>query len=738
MSLVASAALMLPAVGIAAEAPGPGSPCAGSANPWCNTSLSPDERAQLVLAAMTQAEKFDFMAGEGLLGLGGHTGRNAGIPRLGVPEVDQTDASAGVRQGEATAMPAPIALAATFDQDLARRYGALVANEAKNRGNDILLGPGVNIMRIPGNGRNFEYFSEDPELAAEVAVAYIEGTQGEGVIADVKHYALNNQEGLPGPVGSRHLVNAIVDERTLREIYLPAFEAAVKDADVGTVMEAYNRVNGAYMTENCPLVVDVLKGDWDFAGFAISDYFVAQQSTVDSANCGNDLEEPSPVHYTPELLGAAVASGQVSQATIDDHVLRQLRTMFAFGLFDRAPFPEAGAIDFAGHGATARKVAGRAMTLLKNRGGRLPLDPGSVERIALIGEAADEYAVGAGSSQVDPIHAPVTPLDGIRSRAAAAGITVVYDDGTDPARAAQVAAAADVAIVVAATHEGEGAGGDRPCLSLAPACNPPPPIDLDGPGPLYGDQDAVIAAVGAAQKDTVVVLESGTPVLMPWLRRVKAVLEAWYPGQEGGDAIAAVLFGAVNPAGRLPVTFPKSEADTPFAGHPERYPGINDTATYSEGVFMGYRHYDQHRIKPLFAFGHGLSYTQFRFSDLRVQRAPGKRGGAFAKVSLAVTNTGDRRGVAVPQLYLGLPSRPGVRQPPKALKGFNPIELARDQARRVRFKLDRRAVSYWDAEAHEWRLASGCVRVLVGRSSRKTPLEGTLAVNSKSGQATCT
>jgi beta-glucosidase len=491
-------------------------------------------------------------------------------------------------------------------------------------------------------------------------------------------------------------------------------------------MTAYNKVNGEYVAENCPLVRDLLKGEWGFQGFALSDYFLGVYSTVDSANCGEDLENPDPVWYTPERLAAAVASGQVSQATIDDHVLRQLRTLFAFGVFERAPFPENGQIDFDAHSRAAREFSERGMVLLKNDRGRLPLDLSSVDEIAVIGEAADDYAVGAGSSQVDPTRT-INPLDGIRERVGA-DAAVVHDDGTDPDRAARTAAAADVAIVVAATREGEGA--DRPCLSLAPACNPPPAIDLDGPGPFYGDQDRVIDRVAAAQDDTVVVLQSGTPVLMPWLDRVRAVLEAWYPGQEGGRAIAAVLFGDVNPSGRLPVTFPENAADTPFFGHPERYPGIGNDAVYSEGVFVGYRHYDEHAIEPLFAFGHGLSYTSFDYSGLRIQR----RGDGRVDVSVRVRNSGERDGREVPQLYLGMPDpKPGVEQPPRWLRGFRRISLDEDESRRVRFRLNRRDFSYWDAHQDRFAIAPGCYRVMVGGSSRDIRVQGVVA----QGDADC-
>jgi beta-glucosidase len=345
---------------------------------------------------------------------------------------------------------------------------------------------------------------------------------------------------------------------------------------------------------------------------------------------------------------------------------------------------------------------------LKNDG-LLPLKRDKVDSIAVIGAGADAYVTGGGSSEIRPF-STTTPFEGI-TRVAGSGVEVVTDDGTDPARAAQLAGGADVAVVVAASYSTEGV--DRTCLTLE--CPP-----------AFGDQDGLIEQVAAANPKTVVVIVSGGPVLTPWSKRVAGLLEAWYPGSEGGSALARVLFGKVDASGRLPVTFPKSEADLPTAGDENAYPGVNDVVVYDEGLFVGYRHYDKNRIKPAFSFGHGLSYTRFRFSDLRVKPAAGGKRGA-AKVSVAVRNTGGRRGVAVPQLYLSLPSTRVVPQPPKALKGFKRLTLAPGKTKRVRFTLSKRAFSYWSVRKHRWQVVSGCARVLVGSSSRKTPLRDEIA-----------
>ena len=396
-------------------------------------------------------------------------------------------------------------------------------------------------------------------------------------------------------------------------------------------------------------------------------------------------------------------------ADVDAHVRRYLRTLFAYGAMDRAAFePDEAAIDQAGNAAKSGRVAEKGIVLLKNDG-LLPLSANKLDSIAVIGPGADAFLTGGGSSSIKPF-STTTPFEGIKDLVGA-GVDVATDDGSDPDQAAQLAADSDVAIVIPASYSTEGV--DRTCLSFE--C---PPV--------FGNQDALIRQVADANPETAVVMESGGPMLTPWSGKVGAVLEAWYPGSDGGSAIARVLFGKVDASGRLPVTFPKRDADIPTAGDENAYPGVNDVVDYPEGLLVGYRHYEANGIKPAYPFGHGLSYTSFRFSKLQIERTAG--GGSARKqgrpsVSVVVKNTGDRSGVAVPQLYLSLPSTKAVPQPPKALKGFKRITLDPGKSKRVRFPLNRRAFSYWDTDAHGWKIVRGCGKVLVGSSSAKTPLQ---------------
>jgi beta-glucosidase len=683
-------------------------------HPWCDTALSPDERAGLLLAELTMDEKISLMAGDDPstgFNLAApvedrHTGRSNGIARLDLPTVFYSDGPVGPRQGKATGMPASMALAATWDAAIAKRYGAVVGNEVKLKGNDVVHAPTVNIMRTPLGGRTFEGYGEDPWLVSRIGVAWIQGSQSEGVVGNVKHFAANNQEP------DRFITNAVVDQRTLREIYLPAFEAAVKEANVGTVMCAYNRVNSQFACENRALLEEILRDDWGFKGFVLTDYGFAQKSTANSANNGLELEMPQGGWYSPTSLSTAVATGQIAPSTIDLHVRRILRTMFAYGMFDRDAYRyDDNAIDKQEHGRVAREVEEGAITMLKNSAGALPLDAARTKKIALIGSDAVNYKHGGGSSSVDPFYF-VSPRQGIENRVGA-GTEVVYDDGSNPSRAAGVARDADVAIVFASDNQTEFV--DKPCLTLQ--CGDPP----------KGDQDGLIRAVAGQNPNTIVVLETGGPVLTPWADDVRAIVEAWYPGAEGGTALARVLFGDVDPGGRLPATFPVREEDLATSGHPERYPGIGENAQYSEGVFVGYRYFDQQKIAPRFPFGHGLSYATWQYSDLRVTPAGGGR--TAATVSALVRNTSTRQGVDVAQLYAGLPS-PGVDvlQPPRALKGFAKVALAPGQAKRVTFALDERSLSYWNEAARDWRIAPGCYPLEVSRSSRDPQLRGALAV----------
>jgi beta-glucosidase len=683
--------------------------------------MSADVRAQLLLDHLTESQKISLLSGNdplGVTGLSGHTGSNAGVPGL-VPRVNFTDGTAGIRQGSATAVPVELAVAASFDPALARLDGEILGNEAKGKGNDVLYGPTLTIMRTPLAGRTFQALGEDPFLTSRLGDSLVAGVQSGGVIADANIYTANNQEGqdptgqtgMPGSplgggsVGSRYAVNAIVDQRTLNEVYLPPFESAVTQAHVGTVMCAYNLVNGTYNCENASLLNGILKQRWGFPGFVLSDYGAAH-NTVASMGGGLDFEPWPGAAYSAPLVTATLVTGQATAAQLDDHVRRYLRTLFAFGVFDRPALVNNDAqIDKAAHAGGAQRIAEGAVTMLRNRGPILPLNAARVRSIAVIGKVANTFVTGGGSSHVTP-YASVTALQGIQQRAGPR-VRVAYDDGSNPASAVALARRSNVAIVVAANYQTEGA--DLQCLSLeCPRA--------------YGDQDSLISQVAAANRNTVVVLETGGPVLTPWRNQVKALLEAWYPGQQGGTAIARVLFGDVNPSGHLPVTFPRSEAQEPTAGDRSAYPGVGLDETYKEGVFVGYRWFDQHGLAPAFPFGFGLSYTRFTFGHLSIAQGAGN-----VVIHAIATNRGPRAGAAVAQLYLRLPSSPGVPQPPAQLKGLARVTVARGQSARVSFPLDSRSLSYWSASGGDWRVAPGCYQVMVGSSSRDTPLRGTFA-----------
>jgi beta-glucosidase len=708
VALTAAVAAMVGIVAGHAPAHGAGpARAAAAAQPWLNRSLSPDQRAQLLLGALTLDEKVALMhgigdeTGQGFVG--DHTGAIPPIPRVGFPGMHFTDGPAGVRQHTeaATALPAGVALAATWDTGLARSYGEVLGREARADNNDAIFGPMVNMVRIERSGRDFETLGEDPLLAGKIGVADIQGIQSQGVMATVKHWVANNQET------DRQYTDARVDERTLHELYMPAFEAAVKQGDVASVMAAYNRVNGAYNAENCPLQRGVLDGQFGFTGLIVSDYDSTHGSAQDVI-CGTDVEFPTGSNY--QNLPSDVAAGRITVAQIDEAVLRILRAAFRFGVFDRAPCPDVNhcaPIDVAAGAAVARNVAQAGTVLLKNdpvQGAKLlPLDPAQVRSIAVIGPSAGKVAAGGGSSQVPPLEA-VTPLQGIQQRAKGAGITVTYDSGGP--QAAAVAAAANVAVVVVSDALTEGF--DRSCLDLS----------CGGNFDFQPQDDALIAQVAAANPRTVVVLDSGAPDTMPWLGSVPALVEGWFAGEENGHALAAVLFGDYDPSGRLPVSFPQKDTDVAVTS-PTQYPGVAEEAQYSEGVLTGYRHYDASGIQPLFAFGYGLSYTTFAYDHLsaRVQ-------GDHALIDFDVTNAGSRAGIETPQVYVGAPPDNSIGEPPKWLRNFTKVQLAPGQTGHVSLPLVTRDISYWDTSRHQWAVQPGCHPVLVGASSQDIRLRG--------------
>lgn len=740
--LSAVAALAFVALAILGVAAGP---AAGASRcgerPWCDTALSPDRRAELLVAKMTLDEKLALLTGSPTQA---YNTRLVGVPRLGFPPVLIADGPAGISRpedgqgfalpgkGRALAMPAPVALAASFDSDVARAYASTVAREARDRGIDVILGPAMDIVRSPRAGRAFETLSgEDPLLGSRLGASWIRGAQAQGLIADAKHFTAYNQEtDRFGP----NAVDAQVGQRALREIYLPAFEAAVR-AGVGTFMSAYNRVNGSYMDQNEPLLRDVLKREWRFRGAVISDFDAGVHGTGSSLRAGLDVELPRPQFLAPARVRAALEAGELNLADIDDAVSRTLRTLFAFGVPDRSAFRNRGpAATTPKRRGTARRVAERGIVLLKNRHRVLPLDDAKLGSLAVIGGTADAYEAGGGSSHVDPVTS-VSPLEGLRRRAG--GGVEIRTAGDDPAAAATAARGADAAVVVLGDDSAEFS--DKTGLGLtdgSPTCAGGRLTPFGNCGaPATPNSDALVRAVAAANPNTIVVLETAGPVLVPWAGRVRALVEAWYPGQQGGDAIARVLFGDVDAAGRLPVTWPRRAAD--LAVRTERqFPGVpgpagNRMARYSEGIFVGYRWFDRRGLRPLFPFGHGLSYTSFSYRSLRIRRF-GARG---TRVSLLVKNTGRRTGIAAPQLYLGLPNRPGLPQPPRRLAAFTRVAVRPRAARRVAFDLDGRAFSSWDESRRRWTRVPGCTRVEVGESSRDVRLRGAVAVKARA--STC-
>jgi beta-glucosidase len=668
-----------------------------------------DARVEDLLARMTLEEKLALVHADSKF-------TTAAIPRLGIPRRWLSDGPHGVREDVgpddwkpagrtddfATYMPALIALASTWNADLGRLYGEVIGREGRRRGKQIMLGPGMNIMRTPLNGRNFEYFGEDPFLTSRMAVAYIRGAQSEGVASCAKHFVGNDQEW------KRSTSNVEMDERTLREIYLPPFRAAVQEAGVLTVMSAYNKFRGVYSSENDYLINKILKGEWGFKGPVMSDWN-GTHSTDGAVTGGLDLEMGTDNRaykdfYLAGPFAEGIRSGKYPLSLLDDKARRNLRQMFATHVFDaRAP---GGALNTKEHQAAARHVAEEGVVLLKNEGGALPLDPNRVRSVAVIGENAVRlHAYGGGSAGVKAFY-EVTPLEGIVRRAGDR-TDVAFSMGYRAERAARAAGSADVAVVIGGLNHDkffDAESADRKDLKLP-----------------YG-QDELIGRVVAANPRTVVVLFGGGPVEMgPWLARVPAVVQAWYPGMEGGNAIARVLFGDVNPSGKLPCTFPRRLEDSP-AHALGAYPGENLTVRYEEGLLVGYRWFDAKKIEPLFPFGHGLSYTDFRYSGLGVVGDAGGKAPA-AVVEFEVANTGAREGAEVAQIYVSDESS-SLPRPPKELKGFSKVFLKPGERRTVSVPLEQSAFAFYDPARRQWVAEKGDFKIMVGSSSRDIRLEG--------------
>src|SRR4051812_5525589 len=699
----------------------PGAHAQNASCPWMQGAKTPEQRAGELIAAMSLDQKIHQVTftNPPWMAYYGTAGHIDGTPELCIPTLVLSDAGSGVAgtQQGTTTFPSGVAQAATWNPALEHQFGEALGQEAWNKGINVMLGPGMNIARIATNGRNFEYMGEDPFLTGTTAAAAVRGIQSNPVLAQVKHYAANNQET------DRNTIDAVVDERTLREIYLPGFERAIKDGQAGSIMCSYNVLNGKHACENHELLDGYLRRDWGFTGFVTSDWG-AQHSTVESALAGLDMEmNAAPPQYYSDPLKQAVTEGKVPMARLDGMLRHEFVPMFRFGLFDKPPVtqPQAYTNDAVTpeHRSLARRIAEEAAVLLKNDGPVLPLDHGTGRTIGVIGYAAgpvggSQTSGGGGSSKGSGVPVPVSPLEGIQHQAAAHGDRVLYADGSSQADADAVARASDVVVVVAGDSELEGA--DRKDLGMHPGVCPfPVCVNPEGL-----DQDKMIEAAAAANPNTVVVIAAGAPVAMPWLDKVKAVLDQWYAGLENGNALAALLYGEANPSGKLPQTFPRKVEDMP-ARTPQQYPGVDGKAVYSEGLQVGYRWFDAEGIQPLFPFGYGLSYTSFRYGDLSVTPR-----GDGARVQYTVTNTGKRSGAEVSQVYISFPARDG--EPPRQLKGFDKVGLEAGQSRTVTADLDARAFQHWDTAKHGWAATRGCYTIAVGGSSRGLPLSGAVPV----------
>lgn len=688
---------------------------------------SPDVQAAKIGGQMSSEDKLNLVHGIMPLpmfpgtvipaGVTPSAGYVAGVPRLGVPALRETDASLGVayvfglRGDGATALPSGPALAASWNPDLAYQSGAMIGQEAWRSGFNVLLAGGANLARDPRNGRNFEYLGEDPLLAGTMAGESVRGIQSQHVISTVKHYALNDLET------GRQFLNAKISEAGLRESDLLAFEIAVKRGDPGSVMCSYNLVNGAYACGSDFLLNKVLKRDWGFKGWVMSDWG-AVHGVADALNgldqqSGQQLDKAVYFHLP---LQEAAKTDKAYATRLDDMNQRILRSMIAVGVIEHPPVKTP--LDREAGAKVAQTTAAQGMVLLRNQNNLLPL-AASAKRIVVIGGHADLGVMsGAGSSQVAPregpsvtdvmggegalsfirraMYMPSSPLKALRAGAPQAKVT--FDDGRYPSAAAELAKNADVAIIFATQWMMEAY--DSPDLSLP------------------SGQDELIAAVAAANPNTIVVLETGGPVAMPWLDKVGAVVEAWYPGIRGGEAIADLLLGKVAPSGRLPITFPASMAQTP---HPI-LPGINVPegqqfdVDYAEGSDVGYRWFAKTGAKPLFPFGYGLTYTQFAYSDLVV------KAGTKPSISFTVKNTGAKAGTDVPQIYLtASPNRTQQR-----LVGWSRVELAAGEAKQVTVPVDPKMLANWDQAAGGWRVDAGTYQMAVGASASDLALKGTL------------
>jgi beta-glucosidase len=667
---------------------------AGTQTPLYMDSTQPDEkRVDDLLAKMTLDEKLNYIGGTNDFDI-------RAIERLGVPAIKMSDGPMGSRNdGPTTCYPAGISLAATWDREMAQKIGVGLGRDCRARGVNILLAPAVNIYRSPLCGRNFEYLGEDPFLASQLVAPLIQGIQSQEVLATVKHFACNNQEW------DRHNISSEVDERALNEIYLPAFKAAVQQGKVGCVMTAYNLLNGVHCSQDDWLINQTLKGKWGFAGFVMSDW-TSTYDAVNTANAGLDLEMPYAKYMNPANLLPAIQDGRVKESVIDDKVRRILRTVIGAGFFDRPQTRKDIPLDDPENAQTALAGARESIVLLKNNKHALPLDRQMIKSIAVLGPNADPAVYCGGGSAFTRVFHATSVLEGLRQ---ISGETVKILYSTNAQDAVELAKQADVAVVCVGFDQRsqnlehdhnagmqEGEGHDRPFA-------------------LPAAQTDLIRAVAAANPHTVVVINSGGGVAWAgWLDKVPAVLQAWYSGQAGGRAVAEILFGDVNPSGKLPATFEKRAEDNPT--FPYYHLREGKKTPYTEGIFVGYRGYDEKKIEPEFCFGHGLSYTEFHYGKVEVKPKMIPPAGE-ATVSVEVSNTGKVAGDEVVQLYVQHP-KGNVPWPPRELCGFGRVSLKPGEKKTVTFTLKGEQLAYYDVVTHDFAFEPGKCELLVGSSSR--------------------
>ena len=710
-----------------------------TSRPWMNSSLSAGARADLVLKQMTLEEKIALLHGNGMphvpywempltpLGNGG-AGYTEGVARLGIPGIVISDAAYGVRSASdngryATALPSNLAAASSWDSETACAYGALIGRELRNQGFNMTLGGGVDLTRDPRNGRTFEYAGEDPLLAGTVVGNLMKCEQAEHVIGDIKHYAINDQET------GRNIVNAIISMRAMQESDLLAFHVAIDIAEPGAVMCSYNRINGVYACENPYLLKDVLKRDWGFPGFVLSDWG-GTHSTVDAIAGGLDQEQPMAEYFGPKLK-QAVESNKVSMSQIDDSARRVLYAEFNAGIVDTPA--QNGVPDIEAGLETAQKIEEKSIVLLKNENAILPLSTEKVRSVAIIGGHADVGMIsGGGSAQVDPpggnailppgqgathwqdhVWFPTSPLKAMREQMPSSKVT--FTSGQNVGEAVQAAKNADVVIVFAYQWQSEGV--DLPSLTLP-----------DG-------QNQLIEQVAASNPHTIVVLETGTAVTMPWADKVQGIVEAWYAGSSGHKALANVLTGKVNPTAKLAMTFPKSDVDlprpviTPLSPEDEgqgtgavngpTHVASKYSTNYSEGAKVGYKWYEAEHKPVLFPFGFGLSYTTYEYADMKVE--PSNTG---ASVHFTLKNTGQVAGVEIAQVYVGLPESAG--EPYQRLAAWQRVELQPGEKKVIDLALDSRVLAIFDEQKNDWTQLPGAYRIAAGSSSADAALKGTV------------